>query len=60
MKEMNQFRRLKILQSDLSLGGRLESDHNFNLESELELELLGIKLNSGSQTFPLITLTVLN
>ena len=48
MKEVKHFRRLKILASDLSSRGNLESA----LESELELELLGIKFKSRSQTFP--------
>ena len=57
MKEVKYLEKMKIVPSDLSSEGSPEFDQNFDLESELELGLLGPKPKMGSRTFPLTTLT---
>ena len=45
-------KKIKIIPSDLSLRDSPEFDQDIDLEFELELGLLGVKLNMGSWTFP--------
>ena len=42
---------MEAVPSDLSSGGSLEFDQDSDLESELELKLLGKKSKIGSRTF---------
>ena len=58
MEEIKYLEKMKIVPSDLSSGGSPGSYKDFDLESELELELelLGSKPRTGSRTFPLTTL----
>ena len=44
---------MKIVPSNLSSSGSPRSDHDSDLKSELELELIGPKPKTGSQNFPL-------
>ena len=48
MKGVKYLEKIKIVPSDLNLGGSPGSDQNSDLESEMELELDGSKPNMGS------------